>query len=82
MCYSIYLIHLPLLYIVMGITKRLSHSEHHLVNLGVQGLIILPVIAVASSLFYLLVERPCMNKNWPWDLAKWIQSRLRPIDSK
>lgn len=82
MCYSIYLIHLPLLYIVMGITKRLSHSEHHLVNLCLQGLIVLPVIAVASSLFYLLVERPCMNKNWPWDLAKWTQSRLRPNHPK
>lgn len=75
MCYSIYLIHLPLIYIVVGITKRFGHSEHHLVNLLVQGLIVIPIIAVASSLFYVLVERPCMNKNWPQDLVRWVTSR-------
>ncbi|MBI5799330.1 MAG: acyltransferase [Verrucomicrobia bacterium] len=78
MCYSIYLVHLPLIYIVLGVTKRLSHSDHHLVNLLVQGTIVIPIIVLVSSTFYVLIERPCMNKNWPWDLANWFKSRLRP----
>lgn len=78
MCYSIYLVHLPLICIVMGITKRFSHPDSHLVNLGLQSIVVIPIIIVVSSVFYVLVERPCMNKNWPGDLANWVKSKLRP----
>jgi peptidoglycan/LPS O-acetylase OafA/YrhL len=52
MCYTIYLIHSP----VISIAGRLIKDPAAFVPLG---------IAAASLAFFILIERPCMNKDWP-----------------
>lgn len=76
MCYTIYLIHLPIVSGVIKVSKRLAVSDYYLPNLFLQIAIMLPLILVPSIIFYALVERPCMNKNWPWELAAWCKARL------
>ena len=73
MCYSIYLLHMPVLHWLI--------PKVHLPGSGFPRLLLeslvygLPVIAI-SALFFLLVEKPCMKRNW-WRIAL---PRLRRLD--
>ena len=64
MCYTIYLIHFE----AISIIGRATHNPPLFVALS------LLLIAAASITFFVLVERPCMNKDWPKELAR----RFRP----
>jgi peptidoglycan/LPS O-acetylase OafA/YrhL len=68
MCYTIYLTHLPLLEGLMRLTHPLSISTSYGINLGLQALIILPILLLSSILFFLLIEKPFMRKNWHKDI--------------
>ena len=68
MCYTIYLLHVPLIYLWGHATKKLLTRNHPLINTGIQFLLLpLPVLAICS-LFFLAIEKPCMNKHWPQDV--------------
>jgi peptidoglycan/LPS O-acetylase OafA/YrhL len=41
-----------------------------------QLVIIIPFLLGISIIFYLLVEKPCMHKDWPQRLRKNIQARF------
>lgn len=77
MCYSIYLVYSPVIVVLqpkltfmpnMGSTAIVSHS--FLVDFGIQFGRLLPEIALLATLFFLMVERPCMNPTWPRRLLK------------
>ncbi|HEX3746866.1 MAG TPA: acyltransferase [Bryobacteraceae bacterium] len=55
MCYTIYLLHYRLIPVV---TKRFT-------SIPVKIAVYLVVLALASSAYFLLIERPCMRKDWP-----------------
>jgi peptidoglycan/LPS O-acetylase OafA/YrhL len=63
MCYSLYLLHYPLLSFV---ATKLIHNGQSLawayLRLAVVGL---PFAVAAGVAYYILIERPCMNPNWP-----------------
>ncbi|HEY0308577.1 MAG TPA: acyltransferase [Acidobacteriaceae bacterium] len=66
MCYSIYLWHLILIRAVLTLARHcimpsLGFTANFLIQCILTGL---PVLALCT-LFYLTVERPCMNPNWP-----------------
>ncbi|MBX2898317.1 MAG: acyltransferase [Cyclobacteriaceae bacterium] len=65
MCYTIYLIHLPVIEFCIRITKHINVTTLFTINYLVQAILILPVILVVGIVFYLLIEKPCMYKNWP-----------------
>lgn len=73
MCYSIYLMHLQMIAVLFKATRHLigAHLDF-LANFGIQLLVTgLPVLLI-SLIFYLLVERPCMDPNWPSKLWRRI----------
>jgi peptidoglycan/LPS O-acetylase OafA/YrhL len=66
MCYSIYLIHFALMAALFKISQhlivgRLDFLGNYLLQLVVVGGLIL----LASVQFYIWVERPCMDPDWP-----------------
>ncbi len=64
MCYSIYLFHFTA---VAAAARIAGHS-----SVLKMCLISLTLISVTSCLFFLLVEKPCMNPDWPNQLlAAW-----------
>ena len=65
MCYTIYLLHFPLISFVGHNTLPLGQGTGPMTHVLVQGLVILPVVLVVSSVYFVLVERPCMDRNWP-----------------
>jgi peptidoglycan/LPS O-acetylase OafA/YrhL len=69
MCYTIYLIHLPLEEFLIVLTKKIHVTDYFAVNLFVQLLIALPIILMISSMFFLLFEKPFMDKDWPRRLS-------------
>jgi peptidoglycan/LPS O-acetylase OafA/YrhL len=65
MCYSIYLLHYAFFHLFVKFSEGLAFSENYGVNLLIQIVIGLPVVLLVSSVFFVLVERPCMNPEWP-----------------
>lgn len=65
MCYTIYLIHLPMEEALVRLTKNIHITDYFSVNLLIQILIALPIILTVSSFMFLLFEKPFMDKDWP-----------------
>jgi len=66
MCYSIYLLHYALIAFLATRTQTLFISEWgYSTNFGLQFLLIIPVVLVVSAVFFAVIERPCMDKDWP-----------------
>lgn len=65
MCYSIYLLHYAFFHLFVKFSKGFAFSENYGVNLSIQIAIGLPVVFLISSVFFVLIERPCMNPEWP-----------------
>ncbi|MFM9951262.1 MAG: acyltransferase family protein [Saprospiraceae bacterium] len=65
MCYTIYLLHYALLHLLVKFTSSLAFEGSYLANLVVQFLLCTPFLLVVCGVFFLLIEKPCMDKNWP-----------------
>jgi peptidoglycan/LPS O-acetylase OafA/YrhL len=68
MCYSIYLWHFFVIALIFKATKHISLTHDYLGDTLVQSVLLLPVILVWSTIYYLLIERPCMDPRWPQKL--------------
>lgn len=67
MCYSIYLIHQQ----IIGVVAMVFHRAVLIWAIS------LSLIAICCTIFFLLVERPCMNHDWPIRLCKWLGVQRR-----
>jgi peptidoglycan/LPS O-acetylase OafA/YrhL len=65
MCYTIYLLHNPVLGAILGLTGRFSPSSSYTVNLLAQAAIAVPLMLVPCAVYFLAIEKPCMRKDWP-----------------
>jgi peptidoglycan/LPS O-acetylase OafA/YrhL len=77
MCYSIYLIHYQVISLVGRVTRDIPFSHYFWANLLVQCVVVGVPTLVLSAGFYLTVEKPCMNKDWPGRLLAWFRARQR-----
>jgi peptidoglycan/LPS O-acetylase OafA/YrhL len=75
MCYSIYLLHNPALALLLDRTRALAPFPWYGANLGLQLAITGPLLLIPCGAYFLLIEKPCMRKDWPRRL--W--QRLRPL---
>ena len=65
MCYSIYLIHYALIAFLVKYSAKISFSESYIVNMMTQIVLVIPVILIASAIFFTFFEKPFMYKDWP-----------------
>ena len=70
MCYSTYLLHPLVIDTGFKFTSRLLIFQDFLINYGLQVLLLGVAIALVSAAFYIWVERPCMDPNWPQALLR------------
>jgi peptidoglycan/LPS O-acetylase OafA/YrhL len=68
MCYSIYLWHFFIMALVFKASRRLIFSHDLLANFLLQSVLILPCILAFCVLYFVLIERPCMDPAWPQKL--------------
>ncbi len=80
MCYSIYLIHLPLLELLIIFSRNIHLTHSYLINFFIQSAILLPIIALISIIAYLLLERPFMDKTWPSRFWKFLKNSPKYIE--
>lgn len=77
MCYTIYLIHLPLVEGLIRLTKYITLTNIFSINLLLQFLLMTPIILAFSALGFLVLEKPCMDKQWPKKLSSWWSNARR-----
>jgi peptidoglycan/LPS O-acetylase OafA/YrhL len=63
MCYSIYLVHFPLFILLSRALQPLGGLPPAMALTGACALLI-PAALVVSGIFFVLVERPCMDPSW------------------
>lgn len=68
MCYSIYLWHFFIIALVFKASRHLVVSHDLLANFLLQSALILPCILAFCVLYFVLIERPCMDPAWPQKL--------------
>ena len=76
MCYSIYLMHVLLMSLSFRLIKHLSF-RNDIVTSWVQILLVITVIVASSAVYFVLIERPCMNPRWPQDLLARLRGHHR-----
>jgi peptidoglycan/LPS O-acetylase OafA/YrhL len=79
MCYSIYLLHYAFFHLSANVTSKLAVFDNEILNLLIQMVINLPLILIVSSIFFLLFEKPFMNKHWLENLRTSI-NRIYPLN--
>jgi peptidoglycan/LPS O-acetylase OafA/YrhL len=76
MCYSIYLIHYPLISTASRLLAKLRPGMHYLPGLTLLIVFWLPVVVGIAAVFFALIERPCMDHAWPGKLLARIKARF------
>lgn len=77
MCYSIYLLHYAMIAFLAERSKILFLPDlGYTANFIIQLLVIIPIVLVVSAVYFALIERPCMDKDWPAKLKAKISSVL------
>lgn len=79
MCYTIYLLHYAFLHLLLKYTSVLQTGSGYLPDLFLQFLIAIPAILLVSGIFFLLIEKPCMDKRWPVRMMAQIKYYIKPV---
>lgn len=76
MCYSIYLIHYEVISLLGRITRTLGMHLPYWAYLLLQlALLSLPLLIICGT-YFLLLEKPCMRRDWPQRLRMRLQGLL------
>jgi peptidoglycan/LPS O-acetylase OafA/YrhL len=75
MCYSLYLMHMFVIAIAFKATKHLAIFQDFLANYLTQVFTLGPCVLLFGTLYFILVERPCMDPEWPQKM--WRRLRFK-----
>jgi peptidoglycan/LPS O-acetylase OafA/YrhL len=73
MCYSIYLLHYLMIAVVAHVTESIGQSTIFAVHMLVQFALLTPTIVLGSLIYFVLIERPCMDRDWPRKLEQAVR---------
>jgi peptidoglycan/LPS O-acetylase OafA/YrhL len=77
MCYSLYLWHFFIIALVFKVSRRVLITHDLLANFLIQSALILPCILGFSVLYFVFIERPCMDPAWPQKLKTAVSGHSR-----
>ena len=77
MCYSIYLLHNPIIWGYGKLPFSRKFTDLYLADWAINLSILVLIILSISTAFYMLVEKPCMNRYWMSDLKSQIAAFFR-----
>jgi peptidoglycan/LPS O-acetylase OafA/YrhL len=85
MCYSIYLLHSILMIVMFKVTRKaFVTGVPFFANYGIQLLLVMVPVLAMCAVFFVLIERPCMDPNWPSKLWQSVtrrgQTELETVD--
>jgi peptidoglycan/LPS O-acetylase OafA/YrhL len=76
MCYSIYLIHYEVISAVGRFTKTLGAHLPDPVYLAVQFILVGSCIVILCGVYFVVLEKPCMRRDWPQRLWRYARSLI------
>ena len=82
MCYSIYLFHALVVYAVKHQTWQLHIGQNFWVYLALQTVLITAWVLLFCGSFFLLIERPCMDRDWPKKFWRAVQAQVANEESR
>jgi peptidoglycan/LPS O-acetylase OafA/YrhL len=68
MCYSFYLMHMLVISIAFKLTRRFIIPSNLALSYLIQVVLLGACITVFCTAYFVLIERPCMDPNWPHKL--------------
>ena len=74
MCYTIYLLHGRTISIPISIFRKFINTGNFTIDLLLLIIVVAPITLFICSIFYLTIERPCMDRNWPHKLKSSLKS--------
>jgi peptidoglycan/LPS O-acetylase OafA/YrhL len=81
MCYTIYLVHNYIIGTATLATKNIVATNSYTLNFLLQVILIVPIILIVSGIYFALIERPCMKKDWPQRLYARVTGS-QPVQGK
>ena len=75
MCYSIYLTHRTTVFVLQAMLVRFH--LHFWTWLAVSLVVVAAASIAVGAVYFLLIERPCMDPRWPQKLMAWFRSGPR-----
>jgi len=81
MCYSIYLLHLPAVYLVKRVTGYWHIGGNFWTFFALQACLMWAFVLLTCGTYFLLIERPCMDRDWPqklWQRLRALRIYTRP----
>jgi len=76
MCYTIYLLHVPVISAGGRVWRALAGPASTVPAFALQCAVMGAAILVVSGVYFVLVERPCMERDWPRRLAGRVRAWL------
>jgi peptidoglycan/LPS O-acetylase OafA/YrhL len=73
MCYSIYLVHFVLLVSLRPAIAGIQGVAPWM-DVLIYVIVLLPIVVAVSAVFFVLVERPCMDPAWASRVARWART--------
>lgn len=70
MCYSFYLMHMLVINAAFKLTRRLVFASSLSLSFLIQTVLLGAAIGVFCTAYFVLIERPCMDPNWPRKLLR------------
>jgi peptidoglycan/LPS O-acetylase OafA/YrhL len=77
MCYTIYLWHIPVLWVCQKASAVIPRSSHFAIELGWRGVVFGTATLLVCGVLFVLVERPCMRAGWPRRLGRGVLAAWR-----
>jgi len=76
MCYSIYLLHGFVIIAALPITSKISVGFGFLANYALQAALTGVCVLIITAAYYLAIEKPCMQREWPQKLYNFFLVRV------
>jgi peptidoglycan/LPS O-acetylase OafA/YrhL len=73
MCYSIYLIHYEVISAAARFTKTIGQHLPDPLYLTMQSVLVGLAIGCVCSLYFVLLEKPCMRPDWPQRIWRYVR---------
>ncbi|MEP6747136.1 MAG: acyltransferase family protein, partial [Bacteroidota bacterium] len=72
MCYSIYLLHLAIAEASIELLRKINpHAQNSVLWFAIYAIFFLSCLVIIVPVFYLLIEKPCMDHSWPTRLKNY-----------
>jgi peptidoglycan/LPS O-acetylase OafA/YrhL len=68
MCYSLYLLHVPLYGLFARATVNVHPFSNWEANILLQSVLVIPAMSAVVVVYFVLIEKPCMQRDWPAQL--------------